>query len=234
MDSEHRMNSPTRWSLLLCAVLLPAASIAEATAEGTTTAAEEPAATSPTCFPATGISALTVVNGHAMDVAADGRYFRVELDPTCAGVKPGEAIQIASTSGPICADGRSAAVTASAICGVRAIRPTSSPADRCFRIRDVRGFALMRGEKVAITLRGGGKRIVQVDAACPQLDRLEEFDLVSGAADGRICGHPQDAIIGRPTAAVSDGFAKQFTVNDFRPCRIMSVDVVTPEDDGRR
>ncbi|MGL6290051.1 MAG: hypothetical protein ACRC2H_05120 [Silanimonas sp.] len=219
------MTSPTRQWLLLCALLLPAAAIADA--------ADEPAATTPTCFPATAISALTVVNDHAVDVAADGRYFRVDLDPTCAGVKPGEAIQIASTSGPICADGRSAAVTASAICGVQAIRPTSSPADRCFRIRDVRGFALMRGEKVAITLRGGGKRIVQVDAACPQLDRLEEFDLVSGAADGRICGHPQDAIIGRPTAAVSEGMAKQFTVNDFRPCRIMSVEAPAPDDERR-
>lgn len=228
------MNSPKRWSWLLGAFLLPAVAFADDSRNATTGAADQAATTTPTCFPATAISALTVVNSHAVDVAAEGRYFRVDLDPTCAGVKPGEAIQIASTSGPICADGRSAAVTASAICGVQAIRPTSSPADRCFRIRDVRGFAPMRGEKVEITLRGGGKRIVQVDAACPQLDRLEEFDLVSGASDGRICGHPQDAIIGRPTAAVMDGIAKQFTVNDFRPCRIMSVDIVTPEDDERR
>ena len=178
----------------------------------------------PACFPAASITGLTVIAPHAMDVAADGRFFRLDLDPSCAGVKPGEAIQIASTAGPICADGRSAAVTAAAICPVQAIRPTSSPADRCFRIRDVRGFAVMRGEKVAITLRGGGKRVVQVDAACPQLDRLEEFDLVSGARDGRICGHPQDAIIGRPGEAYLSGMAKQFTVNDFRPCRIMSVE----------
>ena len=178
----------------------------------------------PACFPASSITALTVIAPHAMDVAADGRFFRLDLDPSCAGVRPGETIQIASTAGPICADGRSAAVTAAAICPVQAIRATSSPADRCFRIRDVRGFAVMRGEKVAITLRGGGKRLVQVDAACPQLDRLEEFDLVSGARDGRICGHPQDAIIGRPGEAYLSGMAKQFTVNDFRPCRIMSVE----------
>jgi len=165
-----------------------------------------------------------------MDVAAGGRFYRLDLDPSCAGVKPGETVQIASTAGPVCADGRSAAITASAICPVQGVRPTSSPADRCFRIRDVRGFAVMRGEKVAITLRGGGKRIVQVDAACPQLDRLEEFDLVSGARDGRICGHPQDAIIGRPGAAYLSGVAKQFTVNDFRPCRIMSVEPVIEDE----
>ena len=181
-------------------------------------------ATPSTCFPAASIAALTVLDPHAMDVAADGRFYRLDLDPTCAGVKPGEAVQIASSAGPICADGRSAAVTAAAICPVEAIRPTSSPANRCFRIRDVRGFAVMREEKVAITLRGGGKRLVQVDTACPQLDRLEEFDLVSGARDGRICGHPQDAIIGRPGEAYLSGMAKQFTVNDFRPCRIMSVE----------
>jgi hypothetical protein len=185
-----------------------------------------------TCFPAASITALTVIDPHAMDVAADGRFYRLDLDPTCAGVKPGEAIQVASSAGPICADGRSAAVTAAAICPVQAIRPTSSPADRCFRIRDVRGFAVMRGEKVAITLRGGGKRLVQVDTACPQLDRLEEFDLVSGARDGRICGHPQDAIIGRPGEAYLSGMAKQFTVNDFRPCRIMSVEPMTTDDEA--
>jgi len=185
-----------------------------------------------TCFPAASITALTVLDPHAMDVAADGRFYRLDLDPTCAGVKPGEAVQIASSAGPICADGRSAAVTAAAICPVQAIRPTSSPEDRCFRIRDVRGFAVMRGEKVAITLRGGGKRLVQVDAACPQLDRLEEFDLVSGARDGRICGHPQDAIIGRPGEAYLSGMAKQFTANDFRPCRIMSVEPVMADDEA--
>ena len=73
---------------------------------------------------------------------------------------------------------------------------------------------------------------MQVDAACPQLDRLEEFDLVSGARDGRICGHPQDAIIGRPGEAYLDGIAKQFTVNDFRPCRIMSVEPMAASDEG--
>lgn len=196
----------------------------------TPAAASEPAPSSPAvCFPAEAITSLTVVDRHAMDIAADGRFFRLDLDPTCAGIQAGEPVQVASTAGPICADGRSAAVTAAAICPVQAIRATSAPADRCFRIRDVRGFAVMRGEKVAITLRGGGKRIVQVDAACPQLDRLEEFDLVSGARDGRICGHPQDAIIGRPGAAYLDGIAKQFTVNDFRPCRIMSVEPVSAD-----
>jgi hypothetical protein len=193
--------------------------------------AEEPGVSTESCFAATSISALTVVDAHSMDVAADGRVFRLDLDPTCAGVKAGENIQIASTTGPVCADGKSAAVTASAICPVSAIQPVASPADRCFRIRDVRGFAVMRGEKVEITLRGGAKRVVQVDAACPQLDRLEEFDLISGARDGRICGHPRDAILGRPTAAVSNGIAKQFTVNDFRPCRIMSIGPVVDAKD---
>jgi len=205
---------------ILAAALLPFASAQ---------ASETPAPAVAACFPAEAITSLTVVDRHAMDIAADGRFFRLDLDPTCAGVKPGDAIQVASTAGPICADGRSAAVTATAICPVQAIRPTSAPADRCFRIRDVRGFAVMRGEKVAITLRGGGKRVVQVDAACPQLDRLEEFDLVSGARDGRICGHPQDAIIGRPGEAYLSGVAKQYTVNDFRPCRIMSVEPVMEE-----
>ena len=207
-------------TLVLMACLL---SSAEADAAAPTEA--RPSA----CFPAATITALTVIDDHALDVAADGRFYRVDLDSTCSGVKSGEPIQIASTRGPICADGHSAAVTAAAICTVQSIRPTSSPADRCFRIRDVRGFAVMRGEKVAITLRGGGKRIVQVDAACPQLDRLEEFDLVSGARDGRICGHPQDAIIGRPGEAYLSGIAKQFTANDFRPCRIMSVEPVEAE-----
>lgn len=192
--------------------------------------AKSAAPDAPACFTASTISTLTVVDTHSMDVAADGRRFRVDLDPTCAGVKAGETIQIASMSGPVCADGRSAAVTASAICTVRTIRPVAPPTDRCFRIRDVRGFAVLRGEKVEITLRGGGKRIVQVEAACPQLDRLEEFDLISGARDGRICGHPQDAIIGRPGAAFNDGIAKQFTVNDFRPCLIMSIEAVAPKD----
>lgn len=185
------------------------------------------------CFPAGSITSLTVVDAHALDVAADGQVFRLDLDRTCAGVKSGEAIQVASTAGPICADGRSAAVTAAAICPVQAIRPTRSPAERCFRIRDVRSFAVMRGEKVAITLRGGEKRVVQVEAACPQLDRLEEFDLISGARDGRICGHPQDAILGRPGQAYLEGFAKQYTVNDFRPCKIISIEPMTPSDDAR-
>jgi hypothetical protein len=213
--------APLLRTLVVLACLLPIAP----------TRANEPApSTGGACFSAASISALTVIDSHAMDVAADGRYFRLDLDPTCAGIKSGEAVQVASTSGPICADGRSAAVTAAAICPVQAIRPTASPADRCFRIRDVRGFAVMRGEKVAITLRGGAKRVVQVDAACPQLDRLEEFDLVSGARDGRICGHPEDAIIGRPGQAYLEGFAKQFTVNDFRPCRIMSVEPMARDD----
>jgi hypothetical protein len=216
-------------TLLRKATLLALTSLPAAAAQ-----AEAPNNASAACFEASTISAATVVGNHAMDVAADGRFFRLDLDPSCAGVKPGENIQIASTAGPVCADGRSAAVTATAICTVRAIQPIASPADRCFRIRDVRGFALMRGEKVEITLRGGDKRIVQVDAACPQLDRLEEFDLISGARDGRICGHPQDAILGRPTAAVSDGMAKQFTVNDFRPCRIMSIEPVRPETRASR
>lgn len=210
--------------ILLLSIIAPGGVLAESAA----------ADAEPTCFAPSSISGLTVVAPHAMDVAADGRHFRIDLDPSCAGVKSGEDIQIASTAGPVCADGRSAAVTASAICGVLAIRPTASPADRCFRIRDVRGFAVLRGEKVEITLRGGGKRIVQVDAACPQLDRLEEFDLISGARDGRVCGHPQDAILGRPGAALLSGMAKQFTVNDFRPCRIMSVEAVAPERDRRR
>lgn len=208
------MPLPLRPTLALIGLLMIGPALAD----------DRPPTAPPACFPATSITGLTVIAPHAMDVAADGRFFRLDLDPSCAGVKPGEAIQIASTAGPICADGRSAAVTAAAICPVQAIRATSAPADRCFRIRDVRGFAVMRGEKVAITLRGGDKRLVQVDAACPQLDRLEEFDLVSGARDGRICGHPQDAIIGRPGEAYLSGMAKQFTVNDFRPCRIMSVE----------
>jgi hypothetical protein len=213
---------------------MPALLRALAALAGLTVLAPAHADSSPqgTCFPAASITAVTVLAPHAMDVAADGRFYRLDLDPTCAGVKPGEAVQVASTSGPICGDGRSAAVTAAAICSVQTIRATSSPADRCFRIRDVRGFAVMRGEKVAITLRGGGKRVVQVEAACPQLDRLEEFDLVSGARDGRICGHPQDAIIGRPGEAYLSGIAKQFTVNDFRPCRILNVEPMTTDDEA--
>jgi hypothetical protein len=186
----------------------------------------------PTCFPPSAITALTVVGPHTMDVAADGKVFRLDLDPSCAGVRAGENIQVASMAGPVCADGKSAAVTASAICGVLAIRPSPAPSDRCFRIRDVRRFEVLRNEEVNVTLRGGGKRVITLEAACTQLDRLEEFDLISGANDGRICGHPQDALVGRPGEAYLSGFAKQFTANDFQPCRIM--DVKSPEGDATK
>lgn len=192
---------------------------------------------SPPCFAANTVTALSVVGPHALDVAVDGSHFRLDLDPSCAGMKAGDTIQLASLSGPVCGDGRSAAVTAGAICSVLAIRPVAAPLtreDRCFRIRDVRGFSPLRGERIAINLRGGAKRVIQVEAACPQIDRLETFDLVSGAGDGRICGHPQDAIIGRPGEAYLDGIAKQFTRNDFQPCRIMGIEVPEPEGNARR
>ena len=211
------MSTPLRSSLALLVATLLAPSVL-----ATAVAAERSA----TCVPPASITAVEVVDDFALDVAADGRHYRLALDAACEGVQPDEALRLASTSGAICADGSSAAITAKAICGVTRIHETDSPADRCFRIDDVRAMHVDREQRVVVQLRGGDRRTLRIPSTCSQIDRLNDFKFVSGARDGRICAHPRDAVIGIPSAALRAGAPRQLNRLDFLPCPIVGIEPV--------
>lgn len=185
-------------------------------------------ATPGTCIDPAALERVERLDDHAVLALAGGRRYRAALDPDCAGVKPGDPMQLASTSGAICADGKSAVVTTGAICGLVSLEASAPAADACFRIRDVRGFSLLRGDRVGVDLRGGQKRVLSIESGCPQLDRMEGIEFLSGARDGRIYGHPKDAVLPQPGDGMGAGIARQFSANDFRPCRITGVEAVRP------
>lgn len=213
-------------ALLLLAATLPVPSIAEE---------------APGCLPPQAIRAVERVDRHAVVASTATARYRVDLEGSCAGIEAGQAIRLASTAGPVCADGRSAAITANAICAIVGVRPLPSDTQHCFRIRDVRGTSMLRDDRIGVDLRGGQKRVVRLESGCSQLERFEGMAFVSGAGDGRICGHPRDAVVGQAGDAMAAGIARQVTTNDFRPCRIVEVEarklegarVPAPTDAGR-
>ncbi|MFN9965233.1 MAG: hypothetical protein ACK52N_00005 [Lysobacteraceae bacterium] len=185
-------------------------------------------AVSVACLPGPAQTARRVDDWTLDVLAGEGRRFRIDLDRSCAGIKDAEPMQLASTGDGVCADGRAAAVTAGAICPVIAItEDPPAPANRCFKTARVRSFAALRGNRLEVQLRGGSRHVLQLEASCAQLDRFAAISLVSGAADGRICGRPGDAVYGSLDdgvgATLAGGFARQFSGNDFQPCRIVEV-----------
>lgn len=183
----------------------------------------DPAPATATCIEPSRLGGIERVDTHAVDAVAGRQRYRVVLDPACPGIQAEAVIRLASRSGPVCADGRSAAITANAICGVVAIRELAPAEQRCFLIRDVRGFSPLRGNRLGIDLRRGEKRILAIEPGCSRIDAAEGLRFMSGTRDGQICGHPRDKVIALTGAAEMGSIARQGMPEDIRPCPIVEV-----------
>lgn len=94
-------------------------------------------------------------------------------------------------------------------------------ADYCFAVSAVRAWS-MRGNDILVQTsprRAAGHRSYQVELAtsCPELDRVDTLDFVSGVGIGMICGHPGDRAVpsgvnrAGPTARMRMGSACPIT-----------------------
>ncbi len=187
-----------------------------------------------TCFDTPNIEKVSIAHPFAVDVETKGGRFQVTLDGRCAPLSEPVPMQLAG-EGAFCGDGNDVLITPSQICPATVVERLPDPPS-CFSINAVRSYMGARDNVIEVTLRGGERRRVELETSCAHLDRFDSVTFVSGAGNGKICGHPRDSVYGSIDDsavgnALGGGFARQLNANDFRECRITRLLPPAPASD---